>query len=149
MAGSAIQARSRATMAATSSRTMARAASWWPSRRSRSISVWPDLSSASTRVSETVRTAMLTGRNGRLSSVRAIGDDLGRRAVQLGIDRPAARGDGVERRGRFAEAPLVDPVAGHHPLDELAGLVRRHVLDEKQRIRRAVEVAPLRQIARP
>jgi hypothetical protein len=44
----------------------------WPSAASSSASVEPDLSSAGVRVSDTVSTAMRTGMNGRLSSIRGM-----------------------------------------------------------------------------
>jgi len=56
-------------MAPTSSVTMARSTSTWPSRAIRSTSVSPDLSVASVRVSETVSTAMFTGLKVLVSSI--------------------------------------------------------------------------------
>ena len=53
----------------TSSVTMARAATAWPAFSIRSASVAPDLSSAISRVSDTVSTAILSGTKGRLSSI--------------------------------------------------------------------------------
>ena len=52
-----------------SSVTMARAATAWPAFSMRSTSVAPDLSSAKSRVSETVSTAILSGTNVRLWSM--------------------------------------------------------------------------------
>ena len=60
---------SRSTIASTSSRSIARSARTWPAPVSRSTSVSPDRSSARPRVSDTVRTAMRTGRNSRVSSI--------------------------------------------------------------------------------
>src|SRR4029077_1042471 len=56
----------------TSSLTIARSATAWPAARMRSISVAPDLSSAVSRVSDTVRTAIFSGTNCRLSSMPGI-----------------------------------------------------------------------------
>src|SRR5579883_3609748 len=52
-------------MASNSSRTMARAAMRWPAASARCCKVSPERSSAALRVSDTVNSAMLTGRNGR------------------------------------------------------------------------------------
>src|SRR5262245_26436459 len=68
MSGSPIHGRICARIASMSSLTMARATSSWPAARIISASVAPDLSSAISRVSETVSTAMRTGMNGRLGS---------------------------------------------------------------------------------
>src|SRR5476649_633233 len=51
---------------------MARSASTWPAARMRSASVLPDLSSVSSRVSDTVSTAILSGTNCRVSSMPGI-----------------------------------------------------------------------------
>ena len=59
-------------ISARSSRRMPRAASRCPAVVSLSTRVSPDRSSARLRVSETVRTAILTGRKGRVSSMRLI-----------------------------------------------------------------------------
>src|SRR6185437_17177891 len=109
-------------IAALSSRTILRAPSLWPSRVSISISAWPDLSSASVRVSEIVRIAMLTGRKGRVSSilpgigaVTALnGGALRRRAVISGIGRPLAASKRVEIGHRLAQTLAVDPVIRQH-----------------------------------
>src|SRR5262245_24852589 len=131
MEGSAIQARSWATMAAISSRTMTRAATRWPSLVMRSASVCPDLSSAGPRVSETVRMAMLTDRNGRVSSRRTIAPrQLRRRRRSIG--RPSARGERIEGGGRLAQALLVYPVVGEHPLHIVARLADRDAFHEHQ-----------------
>src|SRR3954453_24080460 len=126
MAGSSIQVMSWAVIDGMSSLTMARAAKRWPSAVSRSTSVLPDLSSASTRVSETVRTAMLTARKGRGSSIFAIGgyllgsllvrSPIGTVGVHRHINRPAASCNGLQRWSRLAQALLVDPVVGQHLL---------------------------------
>src|SRR3954464_1739266 len=57
-------------MVAKSSRTILRAAIRCPAASASSASVLPDRSSAAVRVSDTVKRAMLTGRNGRVSSSR-------------------------------------------------------------------------------
>src|SRR5882672_10659543 len=135
IAPSAIQALSWAIIAGISSRTMARAATRWPSRTISSARVRPDLSSASVRVSETVRTAMLTGRNGLLSSIRAIRDGRGLRARgRRLVDRPTAARQRVQRRHLLPQRVLVEPVVGEDALDELAGLAQGDALHEQQRI---------------
>src|SRR5206468_2675162 len=48
------------------------AATWWPAVVARSASALPERSCAASRVSETVKSAMLTGRKGRVSSSRGI-----------------------------------------------------------------------------
>src|SRR5215469_13947070 len=129
-------------IAALSSRTILRAASLWPSRVSMSISAWPDLSSASLRVSETVRIAMLTGRKGRVSSIlpgiEAVtglhGGALGRRAVVRGIGRPSTASKRIEIGHRLAQTLAIDPIIRQHFLREDARLFHGDALDEKQRI---------------
>src|SRR5262245_23730120 len=63
--GSAIHCASCARITISESLTIARAAMRCPTSRRRSAISWPDLSSASVRVSEMVRTATLTGMNSR------------------------------------------------------------------------------------
>src|SRR6185437_16837862 len=129
-------------IAALSSRTILRAPSLWPSRVSMSISAWPDLSSASLRVSETVRIAMLTGRKGRVSSIlpgiEAVtglnGGAFRHRAVVSGIGRPFTGSKRVEIGHRLAQALAVDPVIRQHFLGESARLFRGDALDEEQRV---------------
>src|SRR5690349_22992584 len=107
-----------------------------------SISAWPDLSSASLRVSETVRIAILTGRKGRVSSIRpginAVpglnGGAFGHRAVISGIGRPFTGSKRVEIGHRLAQTLTIDPVIRQHLLGEDARLFRRDGLDEEQRI---------------
>jgi hypothetical protein len=53
---------------------MARLATTWPAAAIRSTSVVPDLSSASSRVSDTVSTAIFSGTNGLLSSMPGMFD---------------------------------------------------------------------------
>ena len=86
----------------------------------------PDLSSVSTHVPETVRIAMLTGRNGRDSSIFAVESHLliGNVSVQCHINRPAAFRNGLQGGQWLAQAPLVDPVVRQHLLGEVAGLPR-------------------------
>ena len=74
MLASAIQARTWARIASTSSLTMALAASSWPAAASICTSVSPDVSSLALRVSDTVSTAMRTGMNGRLGSSLGMGE---------------------------------------------------------------------------
>src|SRR5262249_38177515 len=69
---SAIHALTCWRIAFTSSLTIARSATTWPAARMRSINTAPDLSSAASRVSETVSTAIFSGTNRRLSSMPAI-----------------------------------------------------------------------------
>ena len=66
---SSIQAFSFCRIDFTSSLTIERSASVWPAARMRSTSVAPDLSSARSRVSETVSTAIFSGTNCRLLSM--------------------------------------------------------------------------------
>src|SRR5262245_4526372 len=133
MEESAIQARSWATIAATSSRTMTRAATRWPSLVMRSARVCPDLSSAGPRVSETVRMAMLTGRKGRVSSRRTIAPrQLRRRRRSIG--RPGAGGERVQGGGRLAHTLLVDPIIGEHALDIVPRLAHGDAFHEQQGI---------------
>src|SRR5471030_2587448 len=149
--GSAIHSRSLVTIARTSSLTIARPASRWPSRWISSASALPDLSSASVRVSETVRTAIWTGWKGRLSSIRPA---WGRLAVGGGesilrlIDRPAARRNMVEAGGGLTEALLVDPDIGHDAFHEVARLVLGQALHEQKRIAGIVCASPFGQRAR-
>src|SRR5579872_7305463 len=107
-------------MAALSSLTMRRATTRCPPARISSISVEPDLSSASVRVSETVRTAMLTGRKGRDSSIRGIAAIRIRPLIEGGIGRPSAGGKRVEIGRGLAETHTIDPVVRQHVLGELA-----------------------------
>src|SRR5205085_3751723 len=62
----------RARIASTSSGTMVRSTTKCPAALMRSVRVAPDLSSAICRVSETVRTANLSGTNCLLSSIPSI-----------------------------------------------------------------------------
>src|SRR5579859_281582 len=162
IAGSAIQRRSWASIAVRSSRRISRAATWWPSRRISSASVSPDLSLEAVLVSETVRTAILTGRNGLLSSSlgmldrslcrwrhwRAVMRARGR--VQRHIGRPFVGGKRFEVRGLLSQALAIDPHIGQHALDiEPRGLARQR-LDEQQRVALIFRQAlPLRQRRRP
>src|SRR5487761_1792141 len=132
--GSAIQVRSVATNALCSSLTMRLAAMRWPALVARSTSVRPDLSDASSRVSETVRIAMLTGTKGRLSSI--VGDTAFTAVVYVesGIDRPAALGKRVEISRRLAETQAINPIIGHHAFGEGARFGDGERLQEHQRI---------------
>src|SRR3546814_468313 len=148
--GSAISPFRAATMLSPSSVTMARLATLWPSRVIISTRRSPERSSARVRVSEMVRTAMLTGRKGSLSSIRAIERHLGAGSVQSLVAWPVARCKLIQRRRRLAEAVAVDPQVGEHPLDEQAGLLRGQRLDEQQRVAIGLDGAlPLAEVARP
>src|SRR6185437_7685486 len=134
ISGSAIQALSWATIAAWSSRTIFLAATLWPSRTIMSARLRPDLSSASVRVSETVRTAMFTGRNGRDSSIFGMADTGLRAVIESGIDRPLARGKRIEVRRRLAQAQPVDPIIRHDLVDEQPRFPVGNAFDEQQRV---------------
>src|SRR6185312_10285417 len=101
----------------------------------RSTSVWPDLSSASLRVSDTVKTAMLTARNGRVSSILGMATIIrDGRAVLRDIGRPVTRGKRVECGRRLVEAQPVDPIIRQHPHRIDARLGPGHALEEEQGI---------------
>src|SRR6185437_15651477 len=134
ISGSAIQALSWATIAAWSSRTIFLAATLWPSRTIMSARLRPDLSSASVRVSETVRTAILTGRNGRDSSIFGMADRGLRAVVESGIDRPLAGGKCVQIWRRLSQPQPVNPIVRHHLMDEQPGFAVGNSLDEQQRV---------------
>src|SRR5512138_3652410 len=148
--GSAMCPRSTATILSLSSVTMARLATLWPSRVIISASRSPDLSSAAVRVSEMVRTAMLTGRKGSVSSIRAMERDLGAGSVQGFVARPVSGCKLIERGHRLAQPVAVDPQVGQHPFDEEARLLRRQRFDEQQRVVGRLRGAlPLAEVARP
>src|SRR5512132_1954178 len=132
---SAIHARNAVTIASASSPTSLRSISLCPAARMRSASTSPDVSVSRVRLSETVRTAMLTGSSGRLGSVAAMFGDLDR-AARAVVARPAAGGQRVERRRGLPQAMPVDPQIGENVLDEGTGLAGRDRLDEHQRIGR-------------
>src|ERR1044071_2892334 len=93
----------------------------------RSTKVAPDLSEARSRLSETVRTAMLTGRNRRVSSIPAIAFSpcrAARAAARAASDiaRQVALGNLVQAVGRLAEPQLIDPEVRQDTLHELASL---------------------------
>src|SRR5207302_2586902 len=113
---------------------MQRATTRWPALVARSASVAPDLSSASLRVSETVRIAMLTERKGRASSIRGIGATLSAWRIQSGIGGPVAGRKRVEIGGRLPQAHTIDPVIRQHPLDIAVSLCVGDALDEEQGI---------------
>src|SRR3546814_11259678 len=94
-----------------------------------------DLSSARVRVSEMVRTAMLTGRKGSLSSIRAIQRDLGTGSVQGFVARPVSARKLFQRRRRLPQAMAVDPQVGQHTLDEEARLLRGQRLEDRKSTR--------------
>src|SRR5258707_4713354 len=101
----------------------------------RSTKVARDLSDARSRLSETVRTAMLTGRNRRVSSIPAIAFSQCRVAPAASdIDRHVALGNLVQAIGRLAKPQLIDPEIRQHALDKLAGLGLRQALDQPQRV---------------
>src|SRR5260370_14702970 len=103
---------------------MHRAARLCPAAAISSTSAPPDLSSASWRVSETVRTAMLTARNGRDSSSRGMADHFVWWRVESDINRPVTGRKHVEIRRRLAKAHAIDPIVGKDALDENTGLAR-------------------------
>src|SRR5712691_5029593 len=98
IAGSAIQRCTCSRIACVSSRTMPRSANVWPADRMRSVRVAPDLSSASSRVSETVSTANFSGTNGFVSSKPGMVRSLELRTTE-----------GVAARHRTALEPGVEP----------------------------------------
>src|SRR5581483_5492062 len=112
----------------------------------------PEVSSASPRVSDTVRTAIWTGWNRRPSSIRpaTAGSVAGGHEVVLRlIGRPAAGGHAVEARRPLVQPVLVNPVVGHHALDEVARLPVGQALQEQERVCRRYGRPPLDQTARP
>src|SRR5215469_1889304 len=113
---------------------MRRATTRWPALAASSASVAPDLSSASVRVSETVRIAMLTGRKGRVSSIRGIGATWSARRIESGIGGPVAGRKRVEIRRRLPQAHAVDPVIRKHALNVAVRLLVGDALDEEQRV---------------
>src|SRR3546814_10786491 len=121
---------------------MARRATVGPSRGIVSARRAPDLSSARVRVSEMVRTAMLTGRKGSLSSIRAIQRDRGTGSVQGFVARPVSARKLFQRRCRLPQAMAVDPQVGQPTLDEEARLLRGQRLAEQQRIAFGLDGAP-------
>src|SRR5271154_6265963 len=110
----------------------------WPASLIRAASVSPDVSLDSSRVSETVRTAMRTGTKGTLSSIGSccIAHHHvlhGRSGRRIGpIFRPIALGRLVERRRIFAGSTSIHPIIGKHTLDVVARLAGRHALDEEE-----------------
>src|SRR4051794_38812848 len=164
ISGSAIQRRSRASIAAVSSFSIARAAILCPALTMRSARVSPDVSLAAVRVSDTVRTAMLTGMKGRLSSRRAMDRASGwscagsvqarhqeghfalmikwREAGKL------AGGQIVEAGRRQMHAGRVDPGISQDVGDEATCFRNRNGFDEQQRVVVVVNVrAPTQKIA--
>src|SRR5260370_18595979 len=113
---------------------MRRATTRWPALVASSSSVAPDLSSDSVLVSETVRIAMLTGRKGRVSSIRGIGATWSARGIQSGIGGPVAGRKRVEVGGRLPQAHAVDPIIRQHALGISAGLAERDALKKQQGI---------------
>src|SRR5512143_4107177 len=114
-----------------------------------SESTSPDVSVSSVRLSETVRTAMLTGRNGRPESPADMRGDL--HGVLLAVVAgPTAGRQRVERGRGLPQAMPVDPQIGEDVLDEGAGLAGRDRLDEHQGIVGRLRVAlPSLEITRP
>src|SRR5919107_4984743 len=105
---------------------MSRATSWCPAAVMRSASVSPDRSSAGVRESDTVRTAIRSGWNARLVSIR-VGNGFGPGLFVRHPDRgrhvrPAVLGQRLERGAGLAEAGLVGPQIAQHLLDVAAGL---------------------------
>ncbi len=67
-----IQTRRHCSIAPASSFSITRATTRWPALTIRSANASPEVSFAAVRVSDTVSTAIFTGMNGRLSSIRAM-----------------------------------------------------------------------------
>src|SRR5271155_5690220 len=129
----------------------------WPASLMRAASVSPDVSLDSSRVSETVRTAMRTGTNATDSSIGCCGiaydHILRRRRILCSIAavlRPFAESRLVQRGRLFASPPCVHPIIRQNALDVVARLHRRHALDEEKRILHhgAARTHPARQRAR-
>src|SRR5512144_2614385 len=115
----------------------------------RSESTSPDVSVSSVRLSETVRTAMLTGRNGRLESLADMLGDL--HGILLAVvDGPTAGRQRIERgRGLPPTVPL-GPQIGEDVLRDRACLPGWDRLDEHQGVVGRLRVAlPSLEIARP
>src|ERR1700678_3539217 len=113
----------------------------WPASLMRAASVSPDVSLDSSRVSETVRTAMRTGTKGTVSSIGCCGiayDHILRRRRVLcsiaAIFRPFAESRLIERRRLFAISARIHPIIGQDALDVIARLHRRHAFDEEKRV---------------
>src|SRR5262245_2150812 len=135
-AGVSIHSFTRARIASTSSRTLARSNTMWPGALMRSDSVAPDLSSAISRVSAIVRTASSSGPTGLLCwmpampqhySIRAGYTPAGRRQstriipgscptpehiAEIVIDRVQ------ELRRRIHRSELDDKAVADHPVAE-------------------------------
>src|SRR5690606_15885639 len=105
-----------------------------PAASSRLTSAWPDVSSASVRVSETVRTAIRTGTKGREASIPGIVCNLVLALIQWLIFRPLAARNLVEARQVLLHAMAVNPEVGQHALDENARLPARQGLDKEEGI---------------
>src|SRR6202521_1671321 len=142
-AGSAIQPFTRARMCSTSSVTMAGSAPTWPAAAIRAASVWPDLSSASSRVSDTVSTAIRSATKGLSGSMRDMADLEPRRR------------EGVAAFHRAALEPVVEPAhallrgavgegVGHDLA--LAALLQAIIADRRGGLQCGFNVAGLDQI---
>src|SRR5512147_1099207 len=115
--------------------------------RSRSTS--PEVSVSSVRLSETVRTAMLTGRNGGLESLADMLGDLHRVLLAV-VAGPTAGRQRIERGRGLPQTIPIDPQIGEDVLDERAGLPGWDRLDEHQGVVGRLRVAlPSLEIARP
>src|SRR6266581_1502133 len=140
-AGSAIQRCTCARIASISSRTMRRSATTWPADRMRSTRVAPDLSSFSSRVSETVSTAIFSGTNGFDSSMPGISELRGPEGVAA-LDR-AALEPGVEPAHALLRGAVGERV-GHDVAASL--LLQPVVADCRRGFQRLVDVARLDQL---
>src|SRR6185312_15132288 len=101
----------------------------------RSASVAPDLSSASSRVSDTVNTAIFSGTNGRFSSIPGI--SILKLAGREGVARLDRAFLESGREPAFALLGCaVGEAVGHHPA---LGLALQHVVaDGGRRLQRGV-----------
>src|SRR5690606_17782759 len=121
-----------------------------PAASSRLTSAWPDVSSASVRVSETVRTAIRTGIKGREASIPGIVCNLVLALIQGLIFRPLAARDLVEARQILLHAVAVNPEVRQHALDKNACLPAWQGFDKEKRVVAILRCRlPLFQIPRP
>src|SRR6185437_2578448 len=109
---------------------------WWPASRTRASRISPETSFSRVRVSETVITAMRTGMNSRgcCSGMDRPRSVRSRTRCGLAVGRPSAGRGLVEAGRRLAQAAMIHPHVGHHPLDVITRLGQWDGLDEKQRI---------------
>src|SRR3546814_8695196 len=122
----------------------ARAARMWPALVRSALRVSPERSSAVLRLSEMVRTAMRTGRNGRLSSIgMAKATRRGQPDAILAVGEAwpfALRERGAADRC-FALLRFVHPVVAQHRTDIAAGFPIRDGFHVQQRVAIVVNLA--------